>query len=114
MIVRPAAVSVLGDAVFNNARPGTAAAVTVTVDGSDATGGPVGGVPDATAVFTITPASMSACVVTYVLVQVIDACGANVATGHVTTGGAPDPENDVSATPTPVNVTLPVLTTTYE
>ncbi|MFF3443379.1 hypothetical protein [Streptosporangium sp. NPDC002721] len=114
MIVAPAATTELGDAVFNKARPGTGAAVTVTVDGSDATAGPVGGVPDATAVFTITPASTSACVVTYVLVQVVEVCGASVATGHVTTGGAPDPENAVSATPTPVNVALPVLTTAYE
>ncbi|MFF3443374.1 hypothetical protein [Streptosporangium sp. NPDC002721] len=111
MIVAPAAATVLGDAVFNSARPGAGAAVTVAVDGADVTAGPVGGVPDATAVFTITPASTSACVVTYVLVHVVDACGANVATGHVTTGGAPDPENAVFTTPTPVNVALPVLTT---
>ncbi|MFF3443359.1 hypothetical protein, partial [Streptosporangium sp. NPDC002721] len=80
----------------------------------DATGGPVGGVPDATAVFTIDPASMSACVVTYVPVQVVVAWGASVVTGHVTTGGAPEPENDVSATLKAVNVVLPVLTTVYE
>ncbi|MFF3443372.1 hypothetical protein [Streptosporangium sp. NPDC002721] len=110
----PAAVAELGEAVFSNARPGAGTAVTVAVDGSETTAGPVGGVPEATAVFTITPASMSACVVTYVLVHVVEACGASVATGHVTTGGAPDPENDVSATPTPVNVALPVLTTAYE
>ncbi|MFF3443367.1 hypothetical protein [Streptosporangium sp. NPDC002721] len=85
--------------------------MTVTVDASETTAGPVGGVPEATAVFTIAPASTSACVVTYVLVQVVDACGASVVTGQVATGGAPDPENDVSATPTPVNVVLPLLTT---
>ncbi|MFF3443383.1 hypothetical protein [Streptosporangium sp. NPDC002721] len=111
MIVRPAATTELGDAVFNNARLGTGSAVTVTVDGSEVIGGPVGGVPEATAVFTIEPASTSACVVTYVLVQVVEASGASVATGQVTTGGAPVPENAVSATPTPVNVALPVLTT---
>ncbi|MFF3443363.1 hypothetical protein [Streptosporangium sp. NPDC002721] len=111
MIVRSAAVVVAGDAVFSNARLGAASALTVAVDGSDATGGPVGGVPDATAVFTIDPASMSACVVTYVLVQVVEACGASVVTGHVTTGGVPVPENAVSTTPTPVNVTFPVLAT---
>ncbi|MFF3443358.1 hypothetical protein [Streptosporangium sp. NPDC002721] len=104
----------LGDAVFNSARLGAVSAVTVDVDESDATGGPVGGVPDATAVFTIDPASMSACVVTYVLVHVVDACGASVVTGHVTTGGAPVPENDASATLKAVNVVLPVLTTAYE
>ncbi|MFF3443382.1 hypothetical protein [Streptosporangium sp. NPDC002721] len=111
MIVRSAATTVAGDAVFNNARPGAASAATVAVDGSDVTAGPTGGVPDATAVFTIEPASTSACVVTYVLVHVVVACGASVVTGQVTTGGTPVPENDVSATPTPVNVALPVLTT---
>ncbi|MFF3443384.1 hypothetical protein [Streptosporangium sp. NPDC002721] len=111
MIVCPAAVTVLGEAVFNNARPGAASAVTVAVDAADATAGPTGGVPDATAVFTIDPTSMSACVVTYVLVHVVVACGASVVTGQVTTGGTPVPENAVSTTPTPVNVALPVLTT---
>ncbi|MFF3443347.1 hypothetical protein [Streptosporangium sp. NPDC002721] len=43
--------------------------------------------------------------------QVVEACGASVVTGHVTTGGTPVPENDVSTTLTPVNVVLPVLTT---
>ncbi|MFF3443373.1 hypothetical protein [Streptosporangium sp. NPDC002721] len=114
MIVRSAAVTELGDAVFSNVRPAAGSPVTVTVDGLDATAGPVGGVPDATAVFTITPASTSAWVTVYVLVHVVEACGASVATGHVTTGGVPDPENDVSATPTPVNVVFPVLTTAYE
>ncbi|MFF3443354.1 hypothetical protein [Streptosporangium sp. NPDC002721] len=112
MIVRPAAATVFGAAVFNRTRLGAAAAVTVAVDGLEATGGPVGGVPEATAVFTTEPASMSACVIVYVLVQVVVACGANVVTGQVTTGGGPAPENDVSTTPTPVNVTLPSLTTT--
>ncbi|MFF3443364.1 hypothetical protein [Streptosporangium sp. NPDC002721] len=114
MIVRPVATTVLGEAVFCSARLGAAVMVTVAVDGSDAIAGPVGGVPEATAVFTIEPASTSACVVTYVLVHVVDACGANVVTGHVTTGGAPVPENAVSATPTPVNVVFPVLTIAYE
>ncbi|MFF3443353.1 hypothetical protein [Streptosporangium sp. NPDC002721] len=111
MIVGPAAVTTLGAAVFSNARLGAGAAVTVVVEEADATGGPVGGVPDATAVFTIDPASMSACVVTYVLVQVVVASGASGVAGQVTTGGAPVPENDVSTTLTPVSVVLPVLTT---
>ncbi|SNT64895.1 hypothetical protein SAMN05216276_114211 [Streptosporangium subroseum] len=64
MTVLPAAATVLGDAVFNNARPGSGVAVTVAVDGSEVTAGPVGGVPEAVAVFTIDPASTSACVVT--------------------------------------------------
>ncbi|MFF3443337.1 hypothetical protein [Streptosporangium sp. NPDC002721] len=111
MIVRPADVTTLGDAVFSNARPGAAVMVTVAVDAADVTAGPVGGVPEATAVFTIEPASMSACVVTYVLVHVVDACGASVVTGHVIADGVPVPENDVSTTLTPVNVVLPVLVT---
>ncbi|MFF3443335.1 hypothetical protein [Streptosporangium sp. NPDC002721] len=114
MIVRSAAVVVLGDAVFSNARLGDDAAVTVAVDGADVTAGPVGGVPEAVAVFTIEPASMSACVVTYVLVHVVDARGASVVTGHVIADGVPDPENDVFVTPTPVRVVSPVLVMTYE
>ncbi|SNT64898.1 hypothetical protein SAMN05216276_114214, partial [Streptosporangium subroseum] len=85
MIVCPAAVTVDRSAVFSNARPGSGVAVTVAVDGEDVTAGPAGGVPEATAVFTINPASMSAWVVTYVLVHVVEACGASVVTGHVIT-----------------------------
>jgi hypothetical protein len=105
---------VLGDAVFTTVNPGAGVAVTVTVDGAEVTAGPVGGVPEATVVFTLDPASMSACVVTYVPVHVVVACGAKVATGQVITGGVPVPENAVSAAPTPVSVALPVLTTWYE
>ncbi|SNT64887.1 hypothetical protein SAMN05216276_11423 [Streptosporangium subroseum] len=101
----------LGDAVFSTDRLGAEVAVTVAVDGSEVTAGPVGGVPEATAVFTTEPASTSACVVTYVPVHVVEVCGANVVTGHVTADGVPVPENAVSTTTTPVNVALPVLTT---
>ncbi|SNT64886.1 hypothetical protein SAMN05216276_11422 [Streptosporangium subroseum] len=114
MIVRPAADTADGTAVFSNVRSATGVAVTVAVDGSEVTAGPVGGVPEAVAVFAIDPASTSACVVTYVPVHVVEACGANVATGHVTTPGVPEPENAVSTAPTPVNVALPVLTIMYE
>ncbi|MDH2430313.1 hypothetical protein [Sphaerisporangium sp. TRM90804] len=48
------------------------------------------------------------------LVQVVDAWGGNVVTGHVTTGAGPEPENAVSVAPTPVRVVLPVLTSRYE
>jgi hypothetical protein len=58
--VWPAAVTVLGDAVFSNASAGAAVTVTVADDGADVTAGPVGGVPDAVAVSVIEPASMSA------------------------------------------------------
>ncbi|SNT64896.1 hypothetical protein SAMN05216276_114212 [Streptosporangium subroseum] len=111
MTVLPAAATVLGDAVFSNVRPATGFAVTVAVDGSEVTAGPVGGVPEAVAVFTTEPASTSACVTTYVPVHVVVACGRSVVTGQVTTAGVPEPENAVSATPSPVNVVFPVLTT---
>ncbi|MEU8385208.1 hypothetical protein [Streptosporangium sp. NPDC048865] len=115
MIVWPAAATVLGEAVFSNSRSGAGAAVTVVVDGgADVTAGPVGGVPDAVAEFTIEPASTSACVVSYVLVHVVEAPGASVVTGHVTAEGVPEPENSVSATLSAVSVVLPVLTTMYE
>ncbi|SNS08643.1 hypothetical protein SAMN05216276_1003306 [Streptosporangium subroseum] len=84
---------------------------TVAVDGEDMTAEPVGGVPEATAVFTIAPASTSAWVVMYVPVQVVEACGASVVTGQLITGGVPVPENARSTAPTPVNVSFPVLTT---
>ncbi|MEO3814747.1 hypothetical protein ABGB17_37610 [Sphaerisporangium sp. B11E5] len=54
----------VGDAVFSNDTLGAGTMVTVAVDGGDDTAGPVGGVPDATAVLTIEPASTSACVTT--------------------------------------------------
>ena len=63
---------------------------------------------------TTDPASMSAWVTMYVPVQVVDACGARVVTGHVTTGGVPEPENAVSVALTPVSVVFPVLVTAYE
>ncbi|SNT64897.1 hypothetical protein SAMN05216276_114213 [Streptosporangium subroseum] len=86
-------------------------AVTVAVDGADVTAGPVGGVPEAVAVFTTEPASMSACVTTYVFVHATMACGASVVTGQVIAARVPKPENIPSTTPTPVNVWLPVLVT---
>ncbi|SNS08715.1 hypothetical protein SAMN05216276_1003311 [Streptosporangium subroseum] len=64
MILCPAAVTVLGDAVFTTVKPGTDVAVTVAVDGSEVTAGPTGGVPEAVAVFTIDPTLTSAWVVT--------------------------------------------------
>ncbi|MEU8385218.1 hypothetical protein [Streptosporangium sp. NPDC048865] len=48
------------------------------------------------------------------LVQVVEAPGASVVTGQVITPGVPVPENAVLATPTPVSVLLPLLTTRYE
>ncbi|SNS08628.1 hypothetical protein SAMN05216276_1003305 [Streptosporangium subroseum] len=111
MIVRPTADTLPGVAVFDNVRPGFGVAVTVAVDGADVIAVPVGGVPEAVAVFTIEPASTSVCVATYVPVQVVEACGASLVTGHLITCGVPVPENTVSVAPTPVRVALPVLTT---
>ena len=74
------------------------------------TTGPVGGVPCAVAVFAIEPASMSANVTVYDAVQVVKIVGASVDTGHDTA----DKPGSGSVTPTPVNVTLPVLVTTNE
>ncbi|MEO3814745.1 hypothetical protein ABGB17_37600 [Sphaerisporangium sp. B11E5] len=64
MTVAPADVTAVGDAVLSSDRLGADAIVTVAVEGADDTAGPVGGVPDATAVFTTEPASTSACVTT--------------------------------------------------
>ncbi|GAA3026292.1 hypothetical protein GCM10017559_60230 [Streptosporangium longisporum] len=53
-----------GNAVFSMAMAGAAMAVTVAVESSEVTAGPVGGVPVAVAVLTMLPALMSAWVVT--------------------------------------------------
>ena len=85
--------------------------VAVTVSESvSVTGGPLGGVPDAVAVFTIEPASIFATVTVYDAVHVVDTEGANVDTGHDTT----DKPGNGSVTPTDVNVTLPVFVTANE
>ncbi len=64
-------------------------------------GAPIGGVPEAVAVLFTVPASTSACVSVYALVQVVDVAGASVFTGQVTVPTL------VSVTPTLVSVTLP-------
>jgi hypothetical protein len=107
-------VTVAGVAVLVSASVETRVTVTVAVELLAVTGGPVGGVPDAVAVFVMEPASMSACVTAYVPVQVVDCCGIRVVTGQVITGGVPVPENAVSVTPTPVRVVFPVLVTRNE
>lgn len=110
----PAAVTVVGVTVFLIDSAGDGVLVTVAVDGSDVTADPVGGVPVATAVLVIEPASMSACVTVYVPVQGVDASGASVVTGQVTAGGVSVPEKAVSSAATPVSVELPVLVTRKE
>jgi hypothetical protein len=88
----------------------------VTVEGSESTGVPVGGVPVAVAMFVMEPASTSACVTVYVAVQVICIVGMSNAApaGQVTGDMVPIPVNEFSLTATLLRVTLPVLVTTNE
>ena len=98
-----------GDADFATLIDGAGAAVTVAVSTST-TDGPVGGVPDTVAVFTIDPRSTSAWVTVYEAVQVVEALGASVLTGHVIA----DRPGSGSDTATDERVTLPVFLTTNE
>ncbi len=94
---------------------GTPACLSRVIFGADATGvstvsdavvvPPVGDVPDAVAVFATWPESTSTWVSVYVAVQVVDAFGARVATGHETVPTLR------SLTLTACSVTLPVLAT---
>ena len=99
----------MGSADFTTLIDGNWVAVTVAVSVS-VTAGPVGGVPDAVAVFTIDPAFMFANVTVLLAVHVVDAEGTNVESGHDTA----DKPGSGSVTPTEVNVTLPVFVTTNE
>ncbi|GAA3026273.1 hypothetical protein GCM10017559_60210 [Streptosporangium longisporum] len=58
--MRPAAATVVGDAVFSRASAGAAVAVMAALEGSEVTAGPDGGVPVAVAVLVTAPALMSA------------------------------------------------------
>ncbi|GAA3026178.1 hypothetical protein GCM10017559_60090 [Streptosporangium longisporum] len=58
--MRPAAVTVVGEAVFSSATLGAEVTPTVAVDAVEVTTGPDGGIPEAVAVFVMAPASMSA------------------------------------------------------
>jgi hypothetical protein len=71
------------------------------------TRGPLGGVPDAVAVFVTPPASTSACVVAYVAVQDSSWAGASVSVGQLTD----ERPGSKSVTLTEVSVTLPVFVT---
>ena len=112
--VCPAAITEPGDDDFTNDNDGVGSIVIVSVSPAS-TGSPVGGVPTADAVFTIVPASTSACVTTYVAVPVTCAPGANTpaAPGHDenVTSDRPTIGSDTS---TPVSVTLPVFVTKNE
>ena len=105
-----------GDADFTIEIDGAGVAVTLVDDGRDVTTAPVGEVPTAVAVFVILPASTSACVATYVAVQVTDAPGANdpAPGGQVTADKVPVPEKVPSSTVTPVRVVFPLLVTRNE
>jgi hypothetical protein len=112
----PAAVTVVGLADLTSVRAGPDVALTVAVDGGeDVTAGPVGGVPDAVAELDTDPLSISACVVVYEPVHVVDAPGARVVVGQeMLVSCGPAGLASVSLMPTPVKVTLPVLVTTNE
>ena len=101
--------TVVGTADFTIVIDGNWVAVTVS-ESLSVTDGPVGGVPDAVAVFTIDPASMFAKVTVYDAVHVVDTKGARVDAGQLTT----ERPGSGSVTPTEVNVTLPVLVTRNE
>ncbi len=107
----PAAVTVAGEAEPESASPGVGVVVTVAVEAAESTLAPPGVVPVATAVFDTEPASRSACVTAYDAVQVRLPPGATVPLGQVTAGTVPEPVNRVSATLTPLRLTLPVLRT---
>ena len=105
----------LGVTDLTSDRAGEAGTVTTADDGFESVGVVVpGAVPDATAVLVTEPASTSACVMTYVAVQVVDAAGARVVVGQLIGDNVPVPENDVSLTAMLVIVTLPVLVTKNE
>ncbi len=77
VIVCPAAEISVRSAVLATVRAGDPSDGTLTVDGGDTGGSPDGGVPVPVAVLVTPPASMSACVTTYVAVHVTSAPGAS-------------------------------------
>jgi hypothetical protein len=112
-------VIVAGVADLTTDNDGLCVAVTDAVDAADVTAGPVGGVPEAVAELPIEPALKSAAVAVYDAVQVVDEvapvpAAVNVVDGHVMLSAGPAGAVNVSATETPVRVTLPVLLTTNE
>ena len=73
--------TVVGAADFTTEIDGDCVTVT-NAESLSVTAAPTGGVPDAVAVFATEPASTSACDTRYEAVHVVDAPGANDATGH--------------------------------
>ena len=82
----------------------------VVDDPGDVTAGPVGGVPDAVAVFVTDPIFTSDCVMVRVAVHVVDAPGASVVDGQLIA----DKPASGSDTDTDVRVTLPEFVTAKE
>jgi hypothetical protein len=114
--VAPTVDTVVGLADFTTVIAGLCAAVTVAVEGVEAIPAPVGGVPIAVAESASDPLSRSAWVTVYVAVHVVAAAGASVVARQVI-GDKPvasDGADWVSATVTPVSVTLPVFFTANE
>ena len=103
--VEPTVAPVATPACLSKLRLGLGA-TSVSVESVAPTGDPVGGVAVAEAVLATWPASMSACVIVYVAVHVVDSPGASVVTGHRTVPTL------ASVTATPLTVTLPVFVTT--
>ena len=101
--------TVVGNADLTTLIEGACVAVTVA-ESVSVTAGPLGGVPDAVAVFRIEPAFMFANVTVYDAVHVVDTEGANVDTGQLTT----ERPGNGSVTPTDVSVTLPLFVTKNE
>src|SRR4051794_13209280 len=107
----PAAVTVLGVAVFSSASAGDWLTPTDAVDGSDRVAAPSGPTPFAVAVLTTRPLSRSAWVTRLLAVQVVDASGASEAARQVTAGAGPAGAVGTSSTASWPMVTLPELVT---
>ena len=101
--------------LFTMVRAGSCTAGISTSEGGESTGGPVGGVPEATAAFEIEPASTSACVTVYSAVKVARWPGIRPSTdAGVKADSSPEPENSVSEGATSFSVTFPVFSTRNE
>ena len=111
MIVAPAWAMVIGDAVLVTARAPAWSATTAADDGLELTGTPPSVTPPAVAVFAMTPLSRSACVVTYVAVQIVFSPGASTVLWQTGVSSGPAGAVKTSATAMSLTVTLPELVT---
>src|SRR5688572_15215048 len=104
-------------AVFSRVSTGVATKVSWLGDGGALIDGPLGGTPDAVAVFATDPESMSSCVRVYVAVQVTSSPGVSATSssaGHAMAGTGPLPVKSSSLTTMSARVTLPVFVTMNE